>query len=110
MRDEKKRRLEASGWRFGSAADFLGLTPAEEAYLDIRLRLAAGLRGVRLRRRLTQTALARAVGSSQSRVAKMETGNPTVSLDLLVRSLLTLGVTRRDLARLITAAPKRPAA
>lgn len=109
MRAEKQRRLEALGWRFGSAAEFLGLTPADVAYLDLRLRLAAGLRALRLKQQLTQTALARLVGSSQSRIAKMETGNPTVSLDLLIRSLLALGASRRDLARLFDA-PKPPRA
>ncbi len=106
MNDEKRRRLEAKGWRFGSAADFLGLTPAEEAYIDLRIGLAAGLRALRLKKKMTQTTLAKLVGSSQSRVAKMETGNPTVSLDLLVNSLLALGASRRDLARLFDA-PKR---
>jgi DNA-binding XRE family transcriptional regulator len=107
MNPERQRRLEAKGWRFGSAADFLGLTPAERAYLDLRLRLAAGLRALRLKRRMTQMALAELVESSQSRIAKMETGNPTVSLDLLIRSLLALGASRRDLARLFVAPRRR---
>ena len=106
MRPDRQRRLEAQGWRFGSAADLLGLTPAEEVYIDLRIGLAAGLRALRLKKKLTQTTLAKLVGSSQSRIAKMETGNPTVSLDLLVNSLLALGASRRDLARLFDA-PKR---
>lgn len=110
MRPDRQRRLEAKGWRFGSTAEFLGLTPAEQTYIELRIRLAAGLRALRLRKKLTQTALARTVGSSQSRVAKMETGNPTVSLDLLVRSLLALGASPKDLARLLTASRRRTAA
>jgi len=110
MRVSKRRALEAKGWRVGSTAEFLGLSAVEEAYVELRIRLADGLRALRLRRRLTQDDLALAVGSSQSRVAKMETGNPTVSLDLLVRSLLALGASSRDIARLLTGGRQRPAA
>jgi DNA-binding XRE family transcriptional regulator len=102
MRDAKKRRLTARGWKVGTAKEFLGLTPEEESYIDLRLRLAEGLRKRRIRRRLTQAALAKAVRSSQSRVAKMEAGDPTVTLDLLIRSLLVLGASRSDLAKIIS--------
>ena len=110
MRVSKRKALEAEGWRFGSTAEFLGLSAVEEAYIELRIRLAGGLRSLRLRRRLTQQALALAVGSSQSRVAKMETGDPTVSLDLLLRSLLALGASSRDIARLLAGVRHRPAA
>jgi DNA-binding XRE family transcriptional regulator len=102
MRDLKKRRLVARGWRIGGAKEFLGLTAEEESYIDLRLRLADGLRRRRISRRLTQAALAKAVRSSQSRVAKMEAGDPTVTLDLLIRSLLVLGASRNDLAKIIS--------
>ena len=102
MRARKRKALEEQGWRVGSPAEFLCLSPVEEAYIELRIRLGDGLRARRLGRRLTQQALAVAVGSSQSRVAKMETGDPTVSLDLLVRSLLALGASSRDIARLLT--------
>jgi DNA-binding XRE family transcriptional regulator len=101
MRERKRKRLEARGWKVGSAGEFLDLAPDEEAYVEMRLRLARGLRQSRLRRNLSQTALAKAVRSSQSRVAKMESGDPSVSLDLLIRSLLALGASRQELARLI---------
>ena len=104
MRDSKRKRLEAKGWKVGSAREFLGLTPEEEAYLEVKLRLAEGLKSRRVRKRLTQNELAKAVRSSQSRVAKMEAGDPTVSLDLLVRSLLALGASRREVARIISGA------
>ena len=109
MDDAEAAKTRSKGWRFGSAADFLGLTPAEEAYIDLRIRLAAGLRALRLKKRISQTELARMVGSSQSRVAKMETRIPTVSLDLVVNSLLALGASRADLARLISGR-RRPGA
>ena len=102
MREDKRKNLEAKGWRVGSATEFLGLSPDEEVYVELKLRLAGGLKRRRVHRRLTQLQLARAVRSSQSRVAKMEAGDPTVSVDLLIRSLLALGVTPQDLGRLVS--------
>jgi hypothetical protein len=105
MRDEKRRRLERKGWKVGSVAEFLRLSPEEAAYIEIKLKLADGLRKHRLRRRLTQVEMARMVKSSQSRVAKMEAGDPSVTVDLLIRSLLALGASDRELSRII-AVPK----
>ncbi|HXV68148.1 MAG TPA: helix-turn-helix domain-containing protein [Nitrospira sp.] len=102
MREAKRKRLTARGWKIGGATEFLGLSPEEEAYVELKLRLADGLRKRRLKSRLTQQELATAVRSSQSRVAKMEAGDPTVTVDLLVRSLLALGATRREVARIIS--------
>ena len=101
MNAEKRKRLEAAGWRFGSAADFLGLTPEEEAYVELKLRLADTLEAKRKAEHLTQKALAARLKSSQSRVAFMEKGDPSVSVDLLVRGLFALGVTRKELAKAI---------
>lgn len=96
-----KKRLEAKGWKVGSVKEFLDLSPHEAAYVELKLKLADGLREHRRRRRLTQSDVARKVKSSQSRVAKMEAGDPSVSIDLLIRSLLALGASDRDLARII---------
>jgi DNA-binding XRE family transcriptional regulator len=101
MRETKRKRLERKGWKVGSARDFLGLTQEEEAYIELRLKLAEGLKKRRMEQAYTQMQLAKALHSSQSRVAKMEAGDPTVSLDLLVKSLLALGASPRELARLI---------
>ena len=101
MRAEKRKRVEARGWKVGGPKEFLNLSDQEQAYIDLRLKLADGLKARRSARGFSQTDLAKAVGSSQSRVAKMESGDPTVSLDLLVKSLLALGVSNRDLAALI---------
>ena len=95
MKADKQRKLEKAGWRVGSAADFLGLTPAEEAYVEMKLALAQELAEVRRTRRLTQERLAAMLKTSQPRVAMMEKGDPSVSLDLLVRALLALGITPR---------------
>ena len=109
MRSTRKKRLEAKGWKVGSAKDFLGLSPEEEAYIEIKLRLADGLRNQRLRNQMTQSQLARKLNSSQSRVAKMEAGESSVSLDLLVRPLLALGASSKNLIRLISTRKSLPA-
>ncbi len=97
----KRRRLRSAGWTVGSAEEFLGLSAAESAIVELRLRLSDTLRERRTRLRLSQAALAKQLGSSQSRVAKMEAADPSVSLDLLVRALFAAGTTRRELARAI---------
>jgi DNA-binding XRE family transcriptional regulator len=101
MNKEKKARLERGGWKVGTVRDFLGLSKAEEALVELRLALSRGLRERRAKRRLSQEQLATLLGSSQSRVAKMESGDPSVSIDLLVRSLLTMGTTQEELAQVI---------
>lgn len=103
MDERKRRRLEARGWKVGSPRELLGLTDEEQAYIELRLRLARGLKERRLSRGITQVGLAKTLRSSQSRVAKMEAGDPAVSLDLLVRSLIALGTSDRELARIIAA-------
>jgi ribosome-binding protein aMBF1 (putative translation factor) len=110
VREEKRRRLEAKGWKIGTAQEFLRLSPEEAAYIDLKVRLAIGLRERRRRRSLTQADLAKRLQSSQSRIAKMEAGDPSVSVDLLIRSLLILGASRRELSRIISARPPVPAA
>jgi DNA-binding XRE family transcriptional regulator len=101
MDDRKRKRLEARGWKVGSAKEVLQLSDEEEAYIELRLKLAEGLKARRVDKGLTQIQLAKAVQSSQSRVAKMEAGDPTVSLDLLVRSLLALGASNSEIAKII---------
>jgi DNA-binding XRE family transcriptional regulator len=108
MRRAKRTRLEAAGWRIETVKDFLGLSDEEMAFIELKLALARSLRARRQRRGLTQAQLAKLIESSQSRVAKMEAGDRSVSLDLLVRSLLAMGATKRELARIITA-PRRAA-
>ena len=101
MRRTKRARLAGAGWKVGTTKDFLGLSEEESAFIELKIALASGLRKQRERLGLTQAEVARLVESSQSRVAKMEAGDPSVSLDLLVRSLLALGASRADLARMI---------
>jgi hypothetical protein len=110
MDRRKKQRLEAAGWRVGSAEEFLGLAAAEAALIELKLGLSDALRTRRTERRLSQVQLAKRLGSSQSRVAKMEAADGSVSLDLLVRGLLVLGATPRDVAKVIREAGARVAA
>ena len=103
MKADKKRKLEAAGWRIGDAKDFLELTPEEAEFVEIKLVLSRRLRRLREEQNWTQAEFAQRVGSSQSRVAKMEAGDPTVSIDLLVRSLLAAGASRKELGRILGA-------
>jgi predicted XRE-type DNA-binding protein len=98
MDKKAKKVLEVAGWEVGDAQDFLGLTDAEAEFIDMKLALAGDLRARRVERHLNQTQVARIVGSSQSRVAKMEAADATVSIDLLIRSLLKLGAGRAGIA------------
>ena len=101
MKKSKRARLEAAGWRFGSAADFLDLTPEEAAFVETKLALSQTLRHRRTAQRLSQLALAKRLHSSQSRIAKMEAADATVSIDLLLRALFALGAKPRDVASAI---------
>ena|ERR1043165_6778272 len=101
MKAEKRKRLERAGWRVGDAGEFLGLSDDEAQFVEIKLALARRLRELREKRNWTQADVAKLVGSSQSRVAKMEAADSTVSVDLLVRSLLAIGANRRELGRIV---------
>jgi DNA-binding XRE family transcriptional regulator len=101
MRESQRKRLEGRGWKMGSTQEFLGLSDEEAAYVELRMRLAEGLKARRQARGVTQMQMAKSIKSSQSRVAKMEAGDPTVSLDLLFKSLLALGASNRELAAII---------
>jgi DNA-binding XRE family transcriptional regulator len=92
-------KLRKAGWRSGSYKDFLGLSDAEAALIEMRAALSRHLRERRVSVGLSQSDLAAKLGSSQSRIAKMEAGDASVSLDLLIRSLLALGASTKDIAR-----------
>ncbi len=110
MKPDKKRRLKKAGWTVGDAEDFLGLDEEERAYIETKLALAQALREQRLEQELTQSELAERLSSSQSRVAKMEAADSTVTMDLLIRSLFHLGVTQAEVARIIRRGADRSAA
>jgi len=101
MKASKRAALERAGWTVGSTEEFLELSAEERAFVDVKLALAQALRMRRERKKLTQAQVARLLGSSQPRVAMMEAGDSSVTMDLLVRSLFAIGATPKDLAKVL---------
>jgi len=101
MDKKKKEVLESKGYRVSSADKFLGLSKEESEYIELKLALSQALAEHRKKSKLTQAQLARMLKSSQSRVAKMEKGDPTVSMDILVKSLLAMGANKESIAKAI---------
>jgi len=99
----QRRRLERAGWKVGTVAQLLDLSPAEEALIETKLRLGDAVRRLRMRNRLSQTALAKLIGSSQPRVAKLENRHPEISLDLQIKAIFAARpAARRELGALIS--------
>lgn len=109
MKKGKREQLERKGWKLGSAEDFLGLSAEETAYIELKLALGQRLKAAREKKGMTQTDLARLAGSSQSRIAKMEAGDPSVSMDLIIKTLLAMGVSRKQIASSIAKTSDRAA-
>lgn len=110
MDKRKRKRLESAGWKVGGTREFLGLTEEEAAIIELKVGLASAVREQRSRRSMSQEQLGELLGSSQSRVAKMEAADPSVSIDLMVRSLFRMGASRKDVASYIAAPTRRRAA
>jgi DNA-binding XRE family transcriptional regulator len=107
MKPAKRKRLEAAGFRVGTMQEFLNLSDGEADLIDLKIRLIDMLKRVRTSSGVTQQALAKSLGSSQSRVAKIEAGGADVTLDLICKALFALGVSRQALGKVI--ASKRAA-
>ena len=107
MKKTKRAKLEAAGWVVGSVKEFLELSEADAILIEVKLALSRSLRERRNKQGLSQVQLAERLQSSQSRVAKMEAGDPSVSMDLLVSSLLLLGASSTDLANAIKGREKK---
>lgn len=105
MDKAKAVRLRKAGWKIGTAQEFLALSDEESALIEMKLALARSIKTRRESQRLTQTELAKQLGSSQSRVAKMEAADPSVSLELLVQAMLKLGASRQEVGRAIGRKP-----
>jgi ribosome-binding protein aMBF1 (putative translation factor) len=110
MKQARRKRLESAGWKVGSVQDFLDLSDQEAAFVEVKAALGAFLRRYRTKHGWSQTALAQRIGSSQSRVAKMEAGDRSVSLDLQVRALLAVGASPKELGKAFTATVARASA
>ena len=102
MKSGRKRKLQAAGWKVGGAADFLELSDEEATLVELKLSLTSALKETRQKRRLSQLELAQRMGSSQSRIAKIEAGDASVSFDLILRALVAAGATRQELQRALT--------
>jgi ribosome-binding protein aMBF1 (putative translation factor) len=103
MKTKKLKRLRAAGWKTGSAAEFLGLSEPEAALVELKLALVDAVRRTRQKRGMSQTDLAQRMQSSQSRIAKIEAGDASVSLDLIVRALIAAGASRKDMEQAFVA-------
>ncbi len=110
MNGPKRKKLEAKGWSVATADAFLGLSKEEAAFVEMKMALADSVRRRRLARKLTQTQLANKIGSSQSRIAKMEVADRSVSIDLLMKTLLAMGASRAQLAKVISRRRSKPRA
>lgn len=103
MKVKKLKRLHTAGWKTGSAADFLELSESEAALVELKLALVDAVRRTRQRRGMSQIDLAQRMHSSQSRIAKIEAGDASVSLDLIVRALIAAGASRKDMEQAFVA-------
>lgn len=99
MKTRKLKRLQVAGWKIGNTQDFLQLSDEEAMLVKLKLSLISAVKQSRQKHGLSQSELAKRIKSSQSRVAKIEAGDPSVSLDLIVRALLATGATRQELQR-----------
>ena len=99
MDRRKRAKLKAAGWTVGTPREFLRLSDEEASFVELKLALSKTLQALRVAQELSQVDVARRLQSSQSRVAKMEASDPTVSVDLLVRSLFRLGAQPGDIAK-----------
>jgi DNA-binding XRE family transcriptional regulator len=110
MDNRKRKRLESAGWRVAGTEEFLGLNDEETAIVELKLGLANAVKEKRAGQRLTQDQLGKLLGSSQSRIAKIEAADSSVSIDLMVRSLIRMGASRKEVASYIAAPGRRRAA
>ena len=98
MDKDKQAKLTSTGWNIGTVNDFLDLTPAEVTYIELRLALSENLKQRRTQKQLTSREFAQLLNANPSQIENLETADASVSLDFLIRSLLTLGATVKELA------------
>ncbi len=87
MNKAEKERFQKAGWKIGTVGELFGLTPADQALVETKIRLGGAIRALRQNGHLSQADLARRIGSSQPRVAKLENSDPEVSLDLQMKAI-----------------------
>ena len=99
MSQSLKQKLQNTDWQIGDAEDFLQLSSEEAALIDIRLALSQAAKQSRVKQDWSQAELAQRMKSSQSRIAKIEAADPSVSIDLMVKALVASGAGRREIAQ-----------
>lgn len=99
MTHEEKAFWEAAGVSVKTPSEFLGLSPAQEAVVETKVRLSALLRATRREQGLSQAALAQKLNLPQQNVARMEKGDRSVTIDLLLRALLGAGVSLEEIGQ-----------
>lgn len=99
MENQKKSILEKNGWKVSSTSDFLELSEEDSAYLELRIAMATFIKDLRKKKHLRQIDLAKKLHTSQSRIAKIEAADPTVSLDLMAKSAFSMGATPKELLK-----------
>jgi predicted XRE-type DNA-binding protein len=110
LRDFDLRRgaLVGSEWCEGDAGDFLQLTPEHSALVSIRVDLSERLLRLRWAQDWKQADVAGRLRASRATVSKMENADMSVSLDALLRALLTLGLSQRQVGFAIAGPLRRP--
>lgn len=101
MKKKKIKDLEKHGWKVGTVSAFLNLSREEEEYIEMKLALSNYFHELRKKKHLTQVQVAEKIKSSQSRVAKIERAESSVSLDLIIRSIIALGSSKKEIGKVI---------
>lgn len=107
MTNSRQKKLEKAGFKIGTVQEFLNLSDEEMALIDLKVHLVKLLRRGRKSAGISQQSLARLIGSSQSRIAKMEGGDFNISLDLICKALFALKVPAREIGKAF--APRKAA-
>ena len=101
MDSKKRKRLEAAGWTFGNPEDFLGMSPEEASYLEVKLTLAREVESQRKKAGLSQSDLAAKLKTRQPNISLLEKAQQNVTIDALFKTLLTLGLSPRKIAAVL---------
>lgn len=85
----------------GTIQEFLDLSDADMSLINLKVELKEAVKNARVNANYSQTHLAELMGSSQSRIAKLEGGDSSVSIDFMLKALFSMGLSFGDLARVI---------
>ncbi|MBO4435298.1 MAG: helix-turn-helix transcriptional regulator [Fibrobacter sp.] len=104
MDKAKKESLEKKGWKFGDVDEYLGLTPAEMVIVEMKAELAKALIKKRKKSGMSQTEASAKAQTSQSRYAKAEHSDSSVSLELMIKLFFSLGADKKELFKVLRTA------